>query len=221
LYIKKQGELSGSLFLFFKICYNNIIIFMKLIFATHNPGKLKEIKEILLDWEILSLDDVGISEDIIEDGNTFAENALIKARFVVQKIGAWAFADDSGVCIKALNGAPGILSARWAEGDEGKIKLILEKLKDVPVGEREAYMEAAVALVAPDGKEWIFNGRIDGNIVTEPRGINRPHLPYDLIFEPLGETRTLAEMSHAEKNKISHRGMALRRLKEFLETQDT
>ena len=193
---------------------------MKLIFATHNQGKLKEIKEILSGWEILSLDDVGISEDIVEDGNTFTENALIKARFVARKIGALACADDSGICIKALSGAPGILSARWAEGDAQKIKLTLEKLKNTPVNEREAYMEAAIALIAPDGREWVFSRKIDGNIVLEPRGVNRPHLPYDLVFEPLGETRTLAEMSQEEKNKISHRGTALRKLKEFLETQN-
>lgn len=189
---------------------------MKLIFATHNLGKLKEIREILPDFEILGLDDVGIKEDIIEDGETFAENALIKAKYVAQKMSEWAAADDSGICIEALDGAPGIYSARWAETDEDKIRLTLEKMKNISDDKRQAYMEACIALVAPDGREFVFNGRVDGAIANEPRGTNRPNLPYDLIFIPGGETRTFAEMSYEKKNAMSHRGLALSKLKEFL-----
>lgn len=189
---------------------------MKLIFATYNLGKLKEIKEILPDFEILGLDDVGIKEDIIENGKTFAENALIKARCVSKKTGEWTSADDSGICIDALGGAPGIYSARFAETDEDKIKLTLEKMKDIQEEKRQAYIEASIALVSPEGKEFVFNGRVNGTIAEEPRGINRLHLPYDLIFIPDGETRTFAEMSSDEKNKMSHRGLALEKLKLFL-----
>jgi len=189
---------------------------MKIIFATFNLGKLKEIKRILPEFKIVSLADLKIDQDIIEDGETFAANALVKARLVASKTGGWVLADDSGLCIKALNNAPGIRSARWAASDEDKINLVLAKMKNIPDKKRQAYMEAAIALVAPDKREWIFSGRVDGVITKEPRGINRPQLPYDLIFQPSGAIRTFAEMSNDEKNKISHRGQALQKLKEFL-----
>jgi XTP/dITP diphosphohydrolase len=190
---------------------------MKIIFATHNQGKLKEMRELLPGFEVMGAEEAGVFEDVIEDGQTFAENALKKAQFVVKKTGQWAVADDSGICIEALGGAPGIMSARWAESDEDKINLTLEKLKDVPEKERGAWIEAALALVSPDGRVWIFDGRVDGQIAFEPRGENRKKLPYDKIFIPAGHDKTFAEMTAAEKHILSHRGRAFRKLKEFLD----
>ncbi len=99
---------------------------MKIIFATHNQGKLKEMKELLSGFEVMSAEEAGVSDDVIEDGMTFKENALKKARFVAGKTGEWAVADDSGICIDVLDGAPGVMSARWAKSDEDKINLTLK-----------------------------------------------------------------------------------------------
>jgi len=208
---------------------------MEIVFATRNIGKITEMKALLadLDVRVLSLDEVGIFEEIEEDGETFEENALGKAKFVAQKInrslsltviasqlfGKWAIADDSGICIKALGNAPGILTARWAGEDASDEKLVehtLRQMKGVLEGERQAYFESAIALVSPDGKEYVFQGRVDGVVAKEPRGVNRSKLPYDLIFIPEGETRTFAEMSDVEKNSMSHRGRAFEKLREFL-----
>ena len=193
---------------------------MKIVFATRNAGKIIEMRTLLddLDIRILSLDESGIFEEIEEDGKTFEENALKKAKFVAQKAGEWAIADDSGICLKALGNAPGVLTARWAgddSSDKNLVKHTLEQMKDVPEGERQAYFESVIALVSPDGKKYVFQGRVDGIVAKEPRGVNRPKLPYDLIFIPEGETRTFAEMSDAEKNSMSHRGRAFEKLREF------
>jgi XTP/dITP diphosphohydrolase len=194
---------------------------MEIVFATRNIGKITEMKAFLadLDVRVLSLDEVGIFEEIEEDGETFEENALGKAKFVALRIGKWAVADDSGICIKSLGNAPGVLTARWAGEDASDEKLVeytLEQMKGVPEGERQAYFESAIALVSPDGKEYVFQGRVDGVVAKEPRGVNRVKLPYDLIFIPEGETRTFAEMSDVEKNSMSHRGRAFEKLREFL-----
>lgn len=207
---------------------------MKLVFATHNPGKIPEMQTILsgLPLEICSADDIGVYEDVVEDGVTFAENALKKARFVAQKSGQWAVADDSGLCIQALGGKPGVFSARWArppelssgksgaagEGarSEALVAYTLKQLENVPEGQRRAWFESCAALVAPDGREWTFGGKISGLIPLHPRGKPRPKLPYDTIFIPDGHARTFAEMSDAEKNNLSHRGEAFRKLRDFL-----
>jgi XTP/dITP diphosphohydrolase len=196
---------------------------MKIVLATRNAGKLIEIKKMFagLDVDIISLEDVGIFEDINEDQDTFAGNALKKARFASQKSGLPAVADDSGLCIAALQGAPGVLTARWAgEGASSKelIDHTLEQMIDVPKGERQAYFECAVAFVSSDGKEKIFSGRIDGKIALEERGQALPKLPYDLIFIPDGYDKAFAEMDENEKNKMSHRGQAFRKFREFLES---
>lgn len=195
---------------------------MRLIFATSNLGKFKEMKAILgeLKVDVSSAKEIGVILDIVEDGATFEENALKKARFISEKSKEWAIADDSGICIKALGNAPGVFSARWAgEGasDEEIIRYTLGKVKDIPEEKREAWFETAVALSTPDGKHWIFKGRVEGRITKSPRGKPRPKLAYDLIFVPEGHSRTFAEMSDKEKNALSHRGLALRQLKEFLE----
>lgn len=194
---------------------------MKIIFATHNAGKIKEMREILkgLDIEIVGAEDVGITEDILEDGKTFEENALKKAKFVVEKTGEWAMADDSGICIDALGGEPGVCSARYAgDGASGEelVNFILGKISHVPEEERTATFVTAVALVAPTGDHWFFKGKISGRLSTLPRGGGRAHLPYDTIFFPEGESRTFAEMTDVEKNNVSHRGQAFRKLKIFL-----
>ncbi len=194
---------------------------MQLVFATHNPGKVTEMRAILagLPMEIISADEAGAPEDVIEDGVTFAENALKKARFVSQRTGKWAVADDSGLSIDALDGAPGVFSARWAgEGATGEqlVTYTLNELQGVPEHRRTAWFETAAALVSPDGQEWTFSGRLDGMIPLSPRGTPRERLPYDVIFIPEGHTRTFAEMTDEEKNSLSHRGDAFRQLKEFL-----
>lgn len=194
---------------------------MKLVFATHNTGKIQEMRDLLRDMnvEVLSADEAGVPEDVVEDGKTFEQNALKKARFVGERTGQWAVADDSGVCIQALDGAPGVRSARWAgEGasDAELVKYTLAQIADIPEGKRGAYFETALALVSPDGKEWVFHGKMDGKMTTEPHGTPRVKLPYDAIFIPTGEKRTCAEMSLGEKNAISHRGRAFQELKQFL-----
>ncbi len=208
---------------------------MRLVFATHNQGKIKEMRAILagLALEILGMDDVGIFEDVVEDGKTFEENALKKVKFVLEKckdigcpkghpmsIQPWIVADDSGLCIRALGGDPGVYSARWA-GEEASgeeiVRFTLEKLKDVPEGKREAHFECVLALVSPAGETWFFHGRVHGAIALKPRGAPHPKLPYDAIFIPNGYETTFAEMPLDDKNRLSHRGMAFRKLREFFE----
>lgn len=194
---------------------------MRLVFATHNPGKIPEMQAILsgLPSEVCSADDAGVHEDVVEDGQTFAENALKKARFVAKQSGEWAVADDSGLCIAALNGKPGVYSARWAGENVTGDTLVahtLTALKAIPEGKRQAWFESCAALVAPDGREWTFSGKILGSIPLVPRGTPRPKLPYDTIFIPDGYDRTFAEMSDVEKNSLSHRGKAFGELREFL-----
>lgn len=194
---------------------------MDIIFATHNQGKLKEAKHLLDNHNVKGAEEAGVFEDVVEDGATMTENAFKKARFVREKTGMWSVADDSGICIKALDGAPGVYSARWAgEGadDDDLINFTLEKMKDVSEGKRQAFFEAAAAVVSPEGKEWSFIGRIYGRLAREPRGKARKSLPYDKIFIPEGWTKTFAEMTDSEKNAISHRGKAFKELKHFFDT---
>ena len=194
---------------------------MKLIFATHNPGKIKEMQEMLVDLkiEVLSADDAGVTEDPVEDGLTFEENALKKARFVCQKSGECAVADDSGICLDALNGAPGIYTARWAGEGNDLIDFTLNKIKDFSDEKLGATFRCAVALVMPDGREFVFEGASPGRVIKERRGLANPKLPYDQIFIPEGCEQTFAEMPREEKHRLSHRGRAFSKLKEFLKNQ--
>jgi XTP/dITP diphosphohydrolase len=196
-----------------------ILIHMKkLIFATHNQGKLKEMKEMLkgLPVEVLSATEAGIIEDIEETGTTCRENSLIKSKYVAEKTGEWAVADDTGLCIDALGGKPGVYSARWTNGAP-HADFTLDKMK----GEenRQAYFVSVASLVKPGGEEYVFEGKIDGQITLDKRGEDRPKLPYDLIFQPDGFEKTFSEMSDEQKNSLSHRGKAFRRLKEFLQKE--
>lgn len=166
-----------------------------------------------LDIEVMSAEEAGVLEDVEEDQDTFTGNSLKKARFVAEKTGQWAVADDSGLCIDALDGAPGVYSARWANGAD-LVEYTLDKMKDKE--NRQAYFESAVALVSPTGEERVFAGRVDGFLSNEPRGVDRPKLPYDRIFIPEEYDLTFAEMSDEQKNSLSHRGHAFSQLKEYL-----
>ncbi len=189
---------------------------MKLIIASNNSHKIREIKEILSDKfdEIVSLRDSGIDHETVEDGKTFMENALKKAREIVEISECAALADDSGICVDALGGAPGIYSARYAsaEGtnasDEANNALLLANLEGK--SDTSAHYTSAVALVYPDGREVCAEGYMYGKIINTPKG--ERGFGYDPIFVIDGESRTVAEMSDEEKNAVSHRGRALRAL---------
>lgn len=193
---------------------------MKLIIASNNAHKIYEIKKILSGKfdEIISLREAGIDHETVEDGTTFMENALKKAREIAAISGACALADDSGICAHALNGAPGVYSARFAGDlvehatDEDNNRLLLEKLKNEP--DRTAHYTAAIALVYPDGREVTAEGYMYGTIIDTPRGTRG--FGYDPIFVPDGETRTVAELTDEEKNAISHRANGLKLLLERL-----
>jgi len=194
---------------------------MKIIFATQNPSKLKEMRELMagIDVEVASAKQVGIKDGAKEDGKTFEENALKKALFVLKRINEWSLAEDAGLCVKALNGKPGVLSARWAGNNatnEQILNHLLEVMKDIPIEKRNGYFENALVLVAPDERHWVFKGRADGIVALEPRGKPRPKLPYDQIFIPEGYNKTFAEITSQEKNNLSHRGQAFRQLREFI-----
>lgn len=194
----------------------------KIVFATHNQGKALEIREILKDLNIsvISADEAGVSGDIIEDGKTFEENALKKAEFVGKATNEWAMGDDSGICVEVLGGGPGIYSARWAgENAPGEkwVEKLLSETRGIPDDRRMAWFETAAVLRAPTGQSWTFVGKVFGTIATAPGGVAHPRLPYDVVFIPEGETRTFAEMSKEEKNAISHRGRAFRKLKDFIQ----
>lgn len=194
----------------------------KVIFATGNEGKMKEIREILgdLDIELLSLKDAGIHADIVEDGKTFEENALIKARAICKLAGEMVLADDSGLEIDYLNKEPGIYSARYMGEDTSyhiKNKSLIDRLEGVPDEKRTARFVCAIAAVFPDGKELVVRGTVEGVIGYEEKGENG--FGYDPIFYLPERGCTTAELPPEEKNSISHRGNALRLMKELLERE--
>ncbi|PID98331.1 MAG: non-canonical purine NTP pyrophosphatase, RdgB/HAM1 family [Actinobacteria bacterium] len=191
----------------------------RLIFATRNSHKLKELELILTSvWKefpsdlLATMSDFGIA-DPVEDGVSFAENALLKARAVCQETGISAVADDSGLCVDILGGAPGIFSARWS-GDHGNdranLDLLLAQLSDVPPRHRQASFVCAAAVVFPSGEEYVEMGQLSGTLLSEPQG--EGGFGYDPIFLPSGCDVTTAQMSPSEKNAMSHRGIALRAL---------
>ena len=191
----------------------------KLIFATGNQNKMREIKAILadMDVEVLSMKEAGIDIDIVEDGKTFEENALIKARAVSKAGNALALADDSGLEVDALNGEPGIYSARYMGEDTSydiKNMNIIERLEGVPDEKRTARFVCAMAAVFPDGTEQTFVKTMEGRIGYKIVGENG--FGYDPIFFLPEYGKTSAEISPEEKNAISHRGKALRAMEEYL-----
>lgn len=191
----------------------------KIIVATKNKGKLREVREVLagLPIALVSLRDYASIPDVIEDGLTFAENALKKAKAVFEATGIPALADDSGLCVDALDGRPGVLSARYAgEGasDESNYSKVLKEMKDVPEGMRSAHFVCVLALVKARGYEKVFEATCVGKITTRPVGMNG--FGYDPIFyfEPLKST--FAEIDSSAKSMVSHRGKALRQLARYL-----
>lgn len=192
----------------------------KIIFATKNKDKMKEVREILADkeYEILSMEEAGISTDVVEDGTTFEENALIKSRTIRDYVkDAIVLSDDSGLEIDYLNGAPGIYSARF-EGEKTpysiKNQIILNKLEGVPDEDRTARFVCAVAAAFPDGTDQVVRGTIEGMIGYESAGDNG--FGYDPIFFVPEYRCTTAEMTAEQKNEISHRGKALRMISKYL-----
>lgn len=191
----------------------------KLIFATSNEGKLKEIREILgdLDYQILSLKEAGVDVEIIEDGATFEENAIIKAKTVMEATGCLTLADDSGLEIDYLGKEPGVQSARYmGENTSYRIKnqILLDRLHGVPAVVRTARFVCVVAAAFPDGRIETRRGTIEGRIADKPAGENG--FGYDPIFYLPERGMTTAEITPEEKNAISHRGKALRQIKEVL-----
>jgi XTP/dITP diphosphohydrolase len=188
-----------------------------LILATRNAKKLAELRRILeassVDVSVADLSEYPDIPEVTETGATFTENALLKARAVVAYTGRPAVAEDSGLCIDALNGMPGVLSARWAGrhgDDEANLRLVLGQLADVPADRRAGHFACVAALVLPSGREHVTEGTVSGRITDAPRGTNG--FGYDPIFVPDGSELTTAEMSPEAKDAISHRGRALRAL---------
>jgi XTP/dITP diphosphohydrolase len=184
---------------------------MKILLATRNPKKLVEVQRILTGVALVGLDDA--CPEVPETGLTFAENAVIKARSAASHTGLPSVADDSGLAVDALNGMPGVFSARWSgrHGDDvANLELVLAQLADVPDPLRGAAFVCSAALVLPDGREWTVDGEMRGHLVQAPRGSGG--FGYDPVFVADGETRTNAELSPEEKDAISHRGKAFRAL---------
>jgi XTP/dITP diphosphohydrolase len=187
----------------------------RILLASRNTKKLAELRRILApalpDMEVVGLDDLPPYPEVPESGATFVDNALIKAREGHRQTGLPTVADDSGLVVDALNGMPGVLSARWAGGhnDEANLRLVLAQVADVPDDRRSAAFVCAVAYVTGDD-EIITEGRMPGHLVREPRGANG--FGYDPIFVAAGHTSTSAELSVEDKDAISHRGQALRAL---------
>ena len=188
---------------------------MKIFFATNNAHKLSEVAQVVGDkFELVTLRECGITEDIPENEPTLEGNALAKARYVYSRTGLNCFADDTGLEVDALNGEPGVRSARYASDghdDEANKRLLLERMQGVE--NRAAQFRTAVALIV-DGKEYLFEGIVRGDIACEEHGAGG--FGYDPLFLPEGGTLTFAEMSAEAKNEISHRGRAVRKLAEFL-----
>lgn len=188
---------------------------MKIIFASNNKNKVQEIQnQVSNSIQIITLDEIGCTEDIAETGNTLEENAIIKANYITQKYGLPCFADDTGLEIDALNGEPGVYSARYAGEDKNvdkNMNLVLEKLNNST--NRKAQFKTVIALNI-NNQQHLFTGIVEGEIRNEKTGTNG--FGYDPIFEPENLGKTFAEMSLEEKNKLSHRGRAVEQLIEFL-----
>ena len=200
---------------------------MRVVLATRNAHKVEEMHRILveagLDVELRTVADYPDAPEVAETGATFNENALLKARAIAEATGSIAVADDSGLCVDALNGMPGVLSARWAgsaHDDRANLELVLAQLADVPDDRLTAHFACAAAVAVPGGEQHVVLGRVEGHIVRKPRGSNG--FGYDPIFEAEDVPGlTTAELSDGEKDAISHRGRALRALAPYLATITT
>ncbi|GLY89490.1 RdgB/HAM1 family non-canonical purine NTP pyrophosphatase [Actinoallomurus iriomotensis] len=190
---------------------------MKVVLATRNQGKVVELRRILDGVDVVGLDEYPDAPDVPETELTFQGNALLKARAIAAHTGLPAVADDSGLCVDALNGMPGVFSARWAGrhgDDEANIDLLLGQLADVAPELRGARFVCVAAVAWPSGEEETVEGQLSGHVIGERRGANG--FGYDPIFVPDDETRTTAELSPEAKDAISHRGKAFRALAERL-----
>lgn len=189
---------------------------MELLIATHNKDKKREIQEILPGYKITSLRDYDLNEEIVEDGDSFRANAKIKATYCFEKTGKPSLGDDSGLVIDALNGEPGIYSARYAGDHDSKAnnQKVLKKLEGIE--RRTAYFVTVLCFI-DDDRELYFEGRVYGQIALEEKG--NAGFGYDPIFIPNGYDQTFAEMGEAEKNKISHRANALKDFQKYLQTR--
>ena len=184
---------------------------MRFVLATHNPGKLREMGENLKDFgiEVVSPRDLGLTVDVEETGTTFAENAMLKAKAICKAAGLPAIADDSGLCVDALGGAPGVYSARYGgEGldDKGRYMLLLSSLRGAPT--RAAHFACAVACAFPNGDTLTAEGRCDGSIAYAPLG--EGGFGYDPVFLLPGTGKTFGQLTQEEKSAVSHRGRALK-----------
>lgn len=188
---------------------------MEIVFATHNLNKLRELQQIIPNHiKLLSLSDIGCNEEIIEDGETIEENALIKANYVFKHYSRPCFADDTGLCVDGLYGAPGVHSARYAGPQKNSLdnnQKLLEQLKGKT--NREAFFKTVIAYKT-ENLEKTFVGVCTGNILENPSG--QGGFGYDPLFQPTGYDTSFAEMTPETKNKISHRGIATNKLIEFL-----
>ena len=186
---------------------------MKILLATQNQGKVRELQELLTDEdiEVLSLQDIPDWEEVEETGKTFAENAALKARAALLRTGLIALADDSGLEVDALDGWPGVYSARFAgepKDDELNNDKLLHLLESVPDDKRMARFRCALVIATPDGKEYLTEGSVEGRILTQRRG--KGGFGYDPLFFVSEFARTMAELNLAQKNKLSHRALAFR-----------
>ncbi|HUS89634.1 MAG TPA: XTP/dITP diphosphatase [Desulfosporosinus sp.] len=188
---------------------------MKIILATQNQGKVRELRELLVDEEIevLSLLDIPDWEDVEENGVTFADNAALKAREAVRRTGLIALADDSGLEVDALDGAPGVYSARYAgepKDDERNNDKLLHLLETIPEDKRTARFRCALVMATPFGEEYLTEGAVEGRILTQRRGSDG--FGYDPVFYLPEFARTMAELTLTEKNTLSHRAQAFRKV---------
>ncbi len=193
----------------------------KILLASHNEGKIKEVKEILapLGIELISANELNLP-DVEETGTTFEENAILKAKAFAKSSGLYCIADDSGLCVNALNGAPGVYSARYAPNrdfNKGMDKLIAD-ITATDSNDWSAYFQCVIALSSPTEDIKLFDGRIYGKI--SPTKLGDAGFGYDPIFIPDGYTTSFGEMDKAEKNNISHRGNALKKLQQHLKNND-
>lgn len=191
------------------------------IIATHNPGKVKEFKEILepRGYDVKSLAEIGFTEEIEETGHTFEENAILKAEAVAKAVNKMVIADDSGLSIDNLGGRPGVYSARYAgeqKDDQANIEKVLSELKGIEKEQRTARFRCALAVSIPGEETKTVEGHVEGYIAEEPRG--EYGFGYDPIFIVKDKDKTMAELTSDEKNKISHRADALKKLSKLLET---
>ena len=194
---------------------NRQLEFMELVFATNNKHKIEEVQQLLKDkFRLLSLQDINCHEELAETGNTLEENASQKANYIYKKFNANCFADDTGLEIEALNGKPGVLSARYVGEEKDSEKNIEKVLNELQASKnRKARFKTIISLFI-NGKEYLFEGIINGKIADKKHG--EKGFGYDPIFIPDGFNKSFAEMTMEEKNKISHRAFAIKKLAEFL-----